>query len=214
MTRELHNRGPEDSSITRFTGSYAAFNDAALVSMIRGGDEMAFECIMKRYLPMVNAFLWGKMWERHEISDLSQEIFIRAYSRIDQLRDGAKFNQWVMQIARHAWRDYCRNPATQRAKQHVAIDDEQASVAKGLVDPGADPSKSAGEQEFSLIVQKAIGELKERYRVILYLRLIDEKSNVEIAELTGLKENAVRTRFSRGLEALRKALIKKGLAPF
>ena len=182
--------------------------------MIRGGDEQAFECIMKRYLPMVTAFLWGKMWERHEISDLSQEIFIRAYTRIDQLRDGAKFNQWVMQIARHAWKDYCRNPATQRVKQHVAIDDELTNVAKRLVDPASDPGKSAGDREFSVIVQSAIGDLKERYRVILYLRLIDEKSNTEIATLLGINESAVRTRFSRGLETLRKALIKKGLAPF
>ena len=214
MNREQSNKNPDDSSIMPFPGSYAAFNDATLVSMIRSGDEQAFECIMKRYIPIVNAFLWGKMWERHEIADLSQEIFIRAYTKIDQLRDGAKFNQWITQIARHTWRDYCRNPVTQRNKQHVAIDDERTNVANGLVDPASDPSKSTSEEEFSLIVQRAISDVKERYRVILYLRLIDEKSNAEIANLLGLKENAVRTRFSRGLETLRKALIKEGLAPF
>lgn len=214
MKSKNHSHAPEGVDVSRFTGTYAAFTDAKLVEMVRAGDEQAFESLMARYMPMVTAFLWGKMWERDEIADLSQEIFIRAYTKIGQLRDTSRFNQWLLRIARHAWADFCRNPGTQRKKLHSAIDDEETGIGAALVDSGANPAESAGDRELAALVQLAIGELKERYRVIMYLRLIEEKSNAETAALTGLKENAVRTRFSRGLEALRNSLIKRGLEPF
>lgn len=202
------------STVTQFTGGYSVFADAKLVDMTRKGDERAFEQLMLRYTSVVTAFLWGKMWERHEIADLAQEVFIRAYTRLDQLRDGAKFNQWILQIARRAWADYCRSPETQRRKRHSSLDDSESPLSQTLPSAESDPAASAGDREFHGLVRKAIGELKERYRMVLYLRLINEKSNAEIAHLTGLKENAVRTRISRGLEILRKSLIKKGLEPF
>lgn len=198
-------------NVSDFTGSYAAFADTKLVEMTRSGDDRAFECLMRRHLPVVNAYLWGKMWERAEIADLAQEIFIRAYTKIGQLHDTSKFSQWLLRIARHAWADYCRSPETQHRKKHLSLESDEVDIGRMRTGSNADPARSAAQEELQHIVQLAIGELKERYRLILYLRLIDEKSNKEIAQLTGLKENAVRTRFSRGLDVLRKSLIKKGL---
>jgi RNA polymerase sigma-70 factor (ECF subfamily) len=214
MTYSNQKNTDVQSRIEPFPGSYAAFADRKLVELVRDNDERAFEQLMHRYLPIVTAFLWGKMWERSEIADLSQEIFIRAYTRIGQLRDPAKFNHWILRIARHAWADHCRSPYTQRRKSHVELENIDQHDKGHLIDDAPDPARSAGKRELDSMVQEAIGELKERYRLILYLRLIEEKTNPEVARLTGLKENAVRTRFSRGLETLRKALIKKGLQPF
>lgn len=213
MNSQNKNQPETESNVTAFGGSYALFSDEKLVQQVRDGDERAFECLMTRHVPIVTAFLWGKMWERDEIADLTQEVFIRVYTKIDQLRDGARFNQWVLRIARHAWADHCRSPQTQRRKLHSPISDDGA-LESGAVDSVPTPDTQAGSNELEAMVKIAIGQLKEKYRVVLYLRLIESKSNSEIALLTGLKENAVRTRFSRGLEMLKATLIKKGLEPF
>lgn len=214
MREHNQNRASGESKVVSFLGGYGAFSDMKLVELVRTGDHRAFEFLMQRYMPIVRAYLWGKMWERDEIADLAQEIFIRAYTKIDQLRDGARFNQWVVRIARHAWVDYCRHPGTQRRKKFTSLDVMEPDSGSELQDSRANPVGSAGEGELKDMVRLAIGELKERYRLIVYLRLLEEKSNKEIASLTGLKEDAVRTRFSRGLGALRKSLVKKGLEPF
>ena len=212
--KNQHANSGDAHNVSDFTGRYDAFADTKLVEMTRLGNEHAFECLMRRHLPVVNAYLWGKMWERADIADLAQEIFIRAYTKIAQLRDSARFDQWLLRIARHAWADYCRNPERQHRKKLLSLESDEVDIGRIEADSNVDPSHSAAQGEIHHIVRLAIGELKERYRLILYLRLIDEKSNKEIAQLTGLKENAVRTRFSRGLENLRKSLIKKGLEPF
>lgn len=204
----------EERKVIGFVGGYDAFPDERLVDLVRSGEKPAFEILMKRYMPVVMAFLWGKMWERDEIADVGQEVFIRAYTKLDQLRDGTKFNQWIVKIARHTWVDHCRNPETQKRKQQSSLEVVERDKGQEPVGPGADPAQTVSEGELQELVAKAIGELKERYRLIMYLRLIDEKSNSEIADLTGLKEDAVRTRFSRGLKALRKSLIAKGIEPF
>ena len=72
MNDEHSDARPEASNVSKFSGSYALFSDAKLVAMVRAGDEHAFEQLMQRYLPIVTAYLWGKMWERGEIEDLTQ----------------------------------------------------------------------------------------------------------------------------------------------
>lgn len=203
-----------EPKVVSFSGGYGAFSDMKLVELVLADDHHAFEHLMQRYMPIVRAYLWGKMWERDEIADLSQEIFIRAYTKLDQLRDGDRFNQWVLRIARHAWADHCRHPNTQHRKQLTSLDVVESGSGKELVDSGADPVGAAGERELKEMVRLAIGRLNDRYRLIVYLRLLEEKSNREIAGLMGLNEDVVRKRFSRGLGVLRKSLKKKGLGLF
>ena len=58
---------------------------------------------------------------------------------------------------------------------------------------------------------QSLGELKDTYRVVLYLRLVEELSYVEIAERLGLRDGTVRVRSRRGLNLLRKKLTVQGI---
>jgi len=75
-----------------------------------------------------------------------------------------------------------------------------------VADTAPNPASRAAEQETGQTVLRAIAALREKYRVVLYLRLVDEISLCEIAERLGLKESTVRMRLQRGLTQLRKSL--------
>ena len=189
--------------------------DAALVQQVLAGDNGVFEELMERYAPMVLGYLCGKMRFHHDREDLLQEIFVTAYCRLGTLRRLDRFGPWLMKIARNRLIDFQlkeRRRPRMISLEHMAnaIDggspDSRAVVSSGPVE------KASAEQTQNL-VRNAIGQMRDTYRTILYMRLIGEESPHEIARRLGLKESTVRMRLLRGLKKLRKIMQNQGVTP-
>ena len=186
--------------------------DAELVGRVAAGEREAFEPLMVRYGSLVLGYLWGRVASEADREDLAQEIFLDAFRRIDELRRPERFGPWLMRITRSRLIDWQRRHWRRPWLLSLTPDPArpEAPAMPEPVDPGPGPGRQAAEGQLRRRVIEAIGRLGDRYRAVLYMRLIAEEPPHVIARRMGLKESTVRMRLKRGLEKLRGSLRRQG----
>jgi len=173
--------------VSRFPAGQAA-EDGNLVRSALDGDAAAFGRLYERYGRVVHGLLLARV-ARDEVEDLVQDVFLRAWRRLADLRDPAAFGGWIAMIARNRATDFHR-----RTADLVELPDnlESPGTASGTADAGA--------------ALAAIRSLPDAYRETLILRLVEGLSGPEIAERTGLTPGSVRVNLHRGMKLLREKL--------
>jgi RNA polymerase sigma-70 factor, ECF subfamily len=159
-----------------------------LVAAARAGDRQAFTRLYEDYGGMVHGILLARV-PRHEVADLVQEVFLKAWERLDRLRDAAAFGGWLATITRNAATDFHRG----------------ALATVELSEDLPERDRSADEAE-ALAVLRLVRSLPEAYRDTLVLRLVEGMTGPEIAERTGLSPGSVRVNLHRGMKLLRDRL--------
>jgi len=168
--------------------SMSVRSDTDLVCSAQAGDVGSFELLYSRYAPVVHSILLGRL-PAVDADDVTQNVFITAYTKLSALRDPAAFAGWITRIARNAAEDYRR-----RVDVVEELDTDYAARATQ-----ADAAEAAQ-------ALAAIRALPEAYRDTLMLRLVEGMSGAEIAERTGLTAGSVRVNLHRGMQLLRDAL--------
>ena len=188
-------------------------DDGKLIERTLAGEGRAFEVLMQRYTPYVMATLWTPVGGASQKEDLLQEIFFSAHTRLRSLRRRDRFRPWLRKIIRNCSIDYQRRETAQRrhADQVEFVDGMEADEARRPEQRFEGPREEAALAELREIVVDTLASMGERYRTILYMRVIDEQSLLQIAKTLGLAEGTVRVRLFRGLKKLRKALIRRGV---
>ena len=174
---------PAGDSLT-IQGRRAALG--ATIRAVAAGDEGAFARLYADYVRMVHAILLGRI-PRRDVDDLVQDVFLTAYTRIQELRDPAAFGGWIATIARNRATDYLR-----QAREPLELPDELA---------GGDPIETE-----TFAVLEIVRALPEAYRDTLLMRLVEGMSGAEIAERSGLTPASVRVNLHRGMKMLREKL--------
>jgi len=157
-----------------------------LVRGARNGDERSFETLYRRYFRLVHGILLSRL-PAGAVDDLSQEVFLLAYSRLASLRDAAAFGSWVAAIARNRAADWLR---------------DRQPFEELPPDLAAPESRAAEAHELLAMIQT----LPEAYREPLTLRLVEGLTGPEIALQTGLTPGSVRVNLHRGMSQLREMM--------
>jgi RNA polymerase sigma-70 factor (ECF subfamily) len=163
-----------------------------------GGDRAAFGQLMHRYAGAVYNLAYRMLGNAEDAEDASQEIFLRAYTRLASFDRERRFATWLLSIASN----YCIDRLRRRRFAWVTLDD----VAFSLPSAERGPERSALEHEQQVAVQQALARLPDNYRLVTVLRYWHDLSYDEIAQVTGLTESAVKTRLHRARHMLAKAL--------
>jgi RNA polymerase sigma-70 factor (ECF subfamily) len=162
--------------------------EAAQVRAACAGDEPAFQGLYARYRGAVRAVVLASVgWQ--DADDLTQDIFLVAWQRLEQLRDPDRFGPWLLQCARNRCHDHHRTrrpvaPLSTSQPTPISMP-PRAEALEGLV---------------------AIQGLGDSYWETLVMRLVEGMSGPEIAARTGLTPRSVRVNLHRGLKKLREAL--------
>ena len=142
-----------------------------------------FETLYDRYAKYVHAILIARL-PPGQAEDSTQEVFLDAWRKRDQLKDDNHFPAWIASIARNKAADFFRR----RKPQEPLLD--------------VHPARNSAPDPILNVLQK----LPEVYRETLALRFIEGLTGPEIAELTGLTHGSVRVNLSRGMALLRESL--------
>lgn len=192
-------------------GQLAQLEDQRLVQRVLAGEDLAFEVLMERYLPLVTGTLAARTHSRADAEDLAQEVFLTAYRSLAQLNAPERFRAWLMRILQSRLMDYFRR-ASRRPKMVSGEADPERIDSEGLLalarEPSAGPGEQASASETRGMILREIEKMDEKYRAILYLRLMGEQSTEEIARALQMDPPGVRMRIFRGMRILRKLLIK------
>lgn len=172
--------------------------ESGWVEQALGGDRAAFGLLMHRYAGAVYNLAYRMLGNAEDAEDASQEIFLRAYTRLTSFDRERRFSTWVLSIGSN----YCIDRLRRRRFTWLTLDD--ASFTLPSAEPG--PERSALKREQRASVQQALQKLPEHYRLVMVLRYWQDLSYEEIAKATGLTESTIKTRLHRARHMFADAL--------
>ena len=174
-------------------------DDEALVARILAGDAPLFERLYRRYHARTFALAYGMTGQRERADDLTQEIFLRAYQRLDSYHRRSRFATWFYRLATNHCLNYCRG---ERRHQGIEADVEQAwqQHHRPPANGSAAEERMAANlmrQQVQTQVRDALLTLPPKLRVLLVLREIEGLSYEEIAEQLDCSAGTVASGLSR-----------------
>ncbi|MCK6620088.1 MAG: sigma-70 family RNA polymerase sigma factor [Calditrichaceae bacterium] len=180
--------------------------DQKLITLARGGDQKAFEALLKKYRNLVYHVMFKMVRNPQEAEDLCQEAFIKAFGALSSFNEEFAFSTWLMKIATNNCIDYLRKRKlrTYSIDEPLQYKDEQVQVE--LPDHDPTPDKQLLNEERRKLINDAIQSLPPRYRHVIILRHQEEKSYEDIAEILKLPLGTVKARIFRAREMLNKKI--------
>lgn len=179
------------------------YTEELLARCLKGDQRAQMEIYNKYYKAMYNTAL-RIVNDTEEAEDVMQEAFIKAFSKLDTFQGKSTFGAWLKKITVNL----SINSHNKRSKYlNVSYEDE----LKHELDEN-DGIDVTGEEANSKVqkIMKALNSLKESYRIVLTLHLIEGYDYDEICEILGLSAANCRTSISRAKESLRKKLTEYG----
>jgi RNA polymerase sigma-70 factor (ECF subfamily) len=186
-----------------------AEDDLTLVHATKKGSVAAFDKIVKRYDSKLLRIAQSVTHNREEAEDAVQEAFFKAYQKLDQFQENAKFSTWMIRIVVN---EALMKLRKQRTAREESLDINFASdsdvLPRDLADWSPNPQDLYGAVEFREILIKSLSSLPPRLRVVFVLRDIEELSISETCQALGLSVVAVKTRLFRARLQLRERLTR------
>ena len=199
----------------------AALSDIALIAqVVTFGSERAFAQLVKAHQDAVRRFL-RRLTNGDEMlaDDLAQETFIRAWQHLSSFRQLSGFETWLLRIAYRVFLDEMRKEKNRPDSppalpvREGAVTSEDGSLLPASHSAPSLTGRAGGESEsFSLHhdLDLALATLSETERTCVILQCIEGQSIKEIAEITGLPPNTVKSHLLRGKKNLANYLRKNG----
>ncbi len=172
--------------------------DEALVAATLRGDEDAFAEIVRRYKKRVFAAAARFARDDHQLDDIAQEVFVRAFRNLAKFRGDAPFEHWLSRIIVSACYDFLRKE--RRVRAQVTLD----AIEYEVRDLTIETAVAAGRARELLAF--AMRRLTAEEQLIITLCEIEERSVREVAALTGWSESNVKVRAFRARQNLKKIL--------
>lgn len=181
-------------------------NDERLMLRFQGGDVRAFEELVRRHRTPVFSFLLRLVGDRGRAEDLCQETFLRVVRSAEGWERRATFRTWLYAVARNQAADDARRQAFRRTEP---LEDPPAAAESAELPPDR-------QAEGALLrpkLEAALASLPAEQREVFLLREHAGLRFHEIAAVTGVPENTVKSRMRYALEALRAKLEALGVRP-
>jgi RNA polymerase sigma-70 factor (ECF subfamily) len=173
-----------------------ALSDAELVQHTLAGDQDAFATLVERYKDAVQNLAYRMLSNTTEAEDVTQEVFVRAYTQLATYKPAHKFSTWLLSIASHLAIDQLRR------RRFLALPLEDVPFLEWVADLGAGPEQSALEGEQQDEIQVYLRRLPSKYRAVIVLRYWYDLPYDEIALALNLTPALVKARLHRARELL------------
>ncbi|MBL8692022.1 MAG: RNA polymerase sigma factor [Rhodospirillaceae bacterium] len=193
----------------RAQATHAADEEGELLGRARSGDGEAFRAIMQACNQPLFRIARSVLRDDTEAEDVLQETYLRAFRNLGEFRGESSILTWLSRIALNEARGRLR-----RRRPTVELDAVEAAQQQGsriLMFPTAssDPERSASLAEARRLLEHAVDDLPESFRLVFILREIEERSIEETAALLAIRSETVKTRLHRARRLLRRMLDRK-----
>lgn len=183
--------------------------DSRLIQQALGGDDNAYKKLMKKYHDAIYNFIYRMVRDKHQVEDLTQEAFIKAFSSLRSFNDEFAFSTWLYKIATNNSIDYIRKRRLQLYSIDKPIEAADSDYAFELPDDTYEADKEIITDQRTHLLNEAITHLPEKYRKVIHLRHVEERSYEEIAKMLRLPIGTVKAHIFRARELLYKQLKNK-----
>jgi RNA polymerase sigma-70 factor (ECF subfamily) len=175
-----------------------------LIERARGGDDAAFNQIVVAYRKRVLGIIARNIGRPEDVEDVGQEVFLRLYFSLDQLRAPEVFEPWLYRLTVNAAYDYLRKQKRRPESRMADLSEQQMLAADALAGKKsqADHMHAAKMREFT---QSLLSEVSEEDRILLTLKEVEGLSLKDLEGIYGAKENALKVRLFRARQRVLKA---------
>lgn len=158
-----------------------------------------FECLMERYEEKLFRYIRRiTNLDKETIEDLLQEVFLKIYKNLNDYDEKFSFNSWVYRISHNEaisyWRKLNIRPET------VQLENEEGVNFLDVLPSDINLRNDYVKKELALKVRKLISQLPEKYRAVLILKFLEEKSYEEISDILRIPLGTVAVQISRAKE--------------
>lgn len=207
MSNQSNNQTETDS--TRDHASESSREDDVLVQRAVGGDERAYSDIVEKYQRALYYHILKMVRNRDVIDDLVQEVFVKAFDNLNSYSTDYAFSTWLYRIATNHTIDYLRKKKLQTLSIDEPVKTREGEMQMELPDEDTATDRRVIRKQRSNIIRDAIENLPPKYRKVIQMRHMEEKSYQEIAEILDLPLGTVKAHIFRARELLYKALKDK-----
>lgn len=176
--------------------------DQQLVERVQKGDKRAFDLLVLKYQHKIFSLISRYVKDQHEIQDVAQEAFIKAYRALPKFRGDSAFYTWLYRIAVNTAKNYLVSKGRRPPGADVDVDDAQHFEGESALKNIETPESVLFGNELKQVVQLALKKLPDELRSALMLREFDGLSYEDIAAVMECPVGTVRSRIFRAREAI------------
>jgi len=171
---------------------------------IQNGDSAAFNDVVLAYRKRILGTIARLIARPEDVEDVAQEVFLRLYFSLDQLRTPEVFEPWLYRLTVNASYDYLRKQRRRMESRMSDLSEQQVvmadAAAGGKVDQERQEQKRVRETVDSLL-----GAVSEEDRILLTLKEVEGLSLKELEKIYRVNENALKVRLFRARQRVLKA---------
>jgi RNA polymerase sigma-70 factor (ECF subfamily) len=178
--------------------------DFSLIERAQKGDSAAFNEIVVAYRKRILGTITRLIARPEDVEDVAQEVFVRLYFSLDQLRTAQVFEPWLHKLTVNAAYDYLRK---QRRRQEFRMSDlsEQQVVMADAMAGGKVEQDEQHNKKIREAVDSLLGAVSEADRILLMLKEVEGLSLKELEKIYKVNENALKVRLFRARQRVLKA---------
>ena len=178
--------------------------DFELIKRAQKGDSAAFNEIVLVYRKRILGTVARLIARREDVEDVAQEVFLRLYFSLDQLREPEVFEPWLHRLTVNSAFDYLRK---QRRRQEFRMSDlsEQQVMLADAMAGGKAEQNELYQKKMRESVESLLGAVSEADRILLMLKEVEGLSLKELEKVYKVNENALKVRLFRARQRVLKA---------
>jgi RNA polymerase sigma-70 factor (ECF subfamily) len=163
---------------------------------------LTFDELVTKYEKRIYNLILRQIGDHDEAADLTQDTFVNAFRAFSSFRGECRLSTWLCQIALNACKNRFRQRDRQRSLEPISLDapvgPESGAETLEIPDWSQSPERALEAKELQNQIRRAIDALPDEYRIVLVLCDLEGRSYLEIARITNLSLEAVKTRIHRG----------------
>jgi RNA polymerase sigma-70 factor (ECF subfamily) len=183
--------------------------DFELIERARSGDDGAFNQVVQAYRNRILGTIARLIGRQEDVEDVGQEVFLRLYYSLDQLRTAEGFEPWLYRLTRNAAYDYLRRQRRRQESRMSDLSEEQVMLADA-----AESGKRRDEEQRRIRIRERVQSLlktvSEEDQILLTLKEVEGLTLKELERIYRVSENALKVRLFRARQRVLKAMESGG----
>ena len=185
-------------------------HESALIAELKAGSEDAYAWLIGQFHQPIYSLVYRIVSDPADAADTTQEVFLKIFRGIKHFHGQSSLKTWIYRIAVHEAsnrrRWWFRHKGRETSMDHRDGGLNSSALEDTLIDNAASPFENVIHDEIRTHVEEELRRISEPYRTTVILRDLEEMSYEEIAEITQVSQGTVKSRLTRGREALRQRL--------
>jgi len=176
-----------------------------LIQKAQQGDANAFNQIVSAYRRRIMGTISHVIGRPEDVEDVAQEVFIRLYFSLGQLRTAEVFEPWLYRLTVNASYDYLRKSRRRIESRMADLSEQQVMMADAVAGSRAQHEDSE-KRRVRDTVQELLGTVSEEDRILLTLKEVEGLSLKELEKIYNVNENALKVRLFRARQRVLKKM--------